>query len=83
MPTVVREGGFEIKINLKDHFPPHVHVWKAGAEVRINLVTGDLMTSDSKMSSNDIRQGRRLVYRHVDFLRKEWVRFHGSLERIN
>jgi hypothetical protein len=39
----------------KDHFPPHVHVIKAGAVIRVNLLTGDLMTGESKMSANDIR----------------------------
>ena len=37
MPTVPREEGFEVRIYTFDHPPPHVHVAKADAIVRIDL----------------------------------------------
>ena len=39
MPTVLRDAGFEVRIYTLDHPPPHVHVAKAGAVVRIDLAT--------------------------------------------
>ena len=39
MPTVLRESGFEVRIYTLDHPPPHVHVWKASAVVKIDLTT--------------------------------------------
>jgi hypothetical protein len=39
MPTVLREAGFEVRIYTLDHPPPHVHVWKAGAVLKIDLAT--------------------------------------------
>jgi hypothetical protein len=37
MPTVLREKGFHVQINTRDHWPPHVHVYKAGCEARFAL----------------------------------------------
>jgi hypothetical protein len=39
LPTVLRERGFEVRIYTLDHPPPHVHVAKAGAIVKIDLAT--------------------------------------------
>jgi hypothetical protein len=83
MPTVVREGGFEIKINVNDHFPAHVHVWKAGARFEVDLTTGVASEVKGTITRDDIRKGRRIVAWHAAELKREWVRIHGSLERIN
>jgi hypothetical protein len=83
MPTVMREGGFEISIKVNDHFPAHAHVRKGRVEIRVNLENWELMTRNPRMAANDVRQARRLVYRHADLLRKEWVRIHGTLQRTN
>ena len=37
MPTVLRKKGFRFVINTDDHEPPHVHVFKAGEHVAIDL----------------------------------------------
>ncbi|MGI8787505.1 MAG: DUF4160 domain-containing protein [Pyrinomonadaceae bacterium] len=37
MPTVLRQNGFDFKINTDDHEPMHVHIWKQGAIILINL----------------------------------------------
>jgi hypothetical protein len=39
MPTVIRQARFEVRIYTLDHPPPHVHVWKAGAVVKIDLAS--------------------------------------------
>ena len=45
MPTLIREGGFEIRIYTLDHPPPHVHVAKAGAVMKIELATCEVVKS--------------------------------------
>ena len=39
MPTLIRGDGYEVRIYTLDHPPPHVHVAKAGAVVKIDLAT--------------------------------------------
>jgi hypothetical protein len=78
MPTVIREGGFEVRMFYDDHPPPHAHVVKAGSEVRVNLITFDVIDIKGNISRNDVRKARRLVWRRAEFLRKEWARFHGT-----
>jgi hypothetical protein len=39
VPTLIREAGFEVRIYTLDHPPPHEHVAKAGAVVKIDLAT--------------------------------------------
>ena len=36
MPTLIRKAGFEVRIYTLDHPPPHVHVARAGAIVKID-----------------------------------------------
>lgn len=37
MPTVYRQDGFEFRIYTNVHDPPHVHVFKAGGQVKIAM----------------------------------------------
>ena len=57
MPTVIRQAGFEVRIYTLDHPPPHVHVWKAGAVVKIDLATAEVVevVGDSKVEGVRIR----------------------------
>jgi hypothetical protein len=78
MPTVIREGGFEVRIYTLDHPPPHVHVWKAGAVVKIDLATYEAVEVVGEISDRDISRAERLVARNSTGLRREWARRHGS-----
>jgi hypothetical protein len=77
MPTVLREAGFEVRIYTFDHPPPHVHVWKAGAVVKIDLSTHEAMEIVGAISDRDVKRAERLVAQHTIGLRKEWTRIHG------
>jgi len=37
MPTILRQGGFDVMIFTNDHPPAHVHLFKAGAEAVLDL----------------------------------------------
>ena len=77
MPTVLRQRGFEIRIYTLDHPPPHVHVAKAGAIVKINLSTHQATEIVGPISDRDVKAAERLVARNAVMLRKEWEKFHG------
>ena len=82
MPTVLRDGGFRVRILLppREHGPPHVHVHKAGSVVVI-----DLPDKDQSLGIRRIRQMRdvavvaafRLVEANVEMLLEQWRKYHG------
>jgi hypothetical protein len=78
MPTVIREVGFEVRIYMLDHPPPHVHVWKPGAVVKIDLATHKAVEIVGEISDRDINRAERLVAKHSARLRREWARLHGD-----
>jgi len=77
MPTVLREEGFEVRIYTLDHPPPHVHVAKAGAIVRIDLATLTVTEIVGTISDRDVKRAERLVARHATRLKAEWTKIHG------
>ena len=78
MPTFVRRAGFEIRIYSLDHAPPHVHVFKAGAVLKIDLSTCMVTEIVGDISDRDVRRAERLVAGHAEGLRLEWERMHGE-----
>ena len=56
MPTVIREGGFEVRIYTFDHPPPHVHVAKAGAIVKIDLATHEATEIVGDISDREVKR---------------------------
>jgi hypothetical protein len=61
-----------------DHPPPHVHVAKAGAIVRIDLATSTVTEIVGMISDRDVKRAERLVARHATRLKAEWTKIHGS-----
>jgi hypothetical protein len=78
MPTLIRREGFEIRIYTFDHPPPHVHAFKAGAVLKIDLSTCMVREIVGEISDRDVRRAERLVAEHADTLRQEWERLHGQ-----
>ena len=78
MPTVIREAGFDVRIYTLDHPPPNVHVWKAGAVVKIDLATHEAVEIVGVISDRDIGRAERLVARNSARLGREWARLHGN-----
>ena len=81
MPTLIREDGFEIRIYTLDHPPPHVHVSKAGAVVKIDLSTQHAVEIVGSISDRDVKRAEQLVARHRQLLKQEWEKLHGDRER--
>jgi hypothetical protein len=77
MPTLIRESGFEVRIYTLDHPPPHVHIEKAGAAIKIDLATSRVVRVVGTASDRDIRRAERLVEKHLRMLNDAWRELHG------
>lgn len=67
-----------MRIYTFDHPPPHVHVAKAGAILRIDLTVHRVVEIVGTISDRDVKRAERLVARHADELRKVWETLHGG-----
>jgi hypothetical protein len=82
LPTVIRSGGFAVRILFppREHGPPHVHVVKGGAEVVIRL--GERggrvrLVEVHGMKTSDAVRAVRLVERWNEELLAMWKVAHG------
>ena len=81
MPTLLREDGFEVRRYTLDHPPPHVHVAKAGAIVKIDLTTHHAIQIVGSISDRDVKRAEQMVARNAQFLKQEWEKLHGGSQR--
>jgi len=82
VPTVLKDGGFHLRILLppREHGPAHVHVRKAGAVVVIDLPDANQSLGIRKirrMRETDVMAAFRLVEANVELLLEHWRRYHG------
>ena len=80
MPTLLSQAGFDVMIYTRDHAPAHVHVWKAGKQVLINL--GDAQTRVSVrenrgMSAKNIVKALQIVAAQQAYLLEKWREIYG------
>ncbi len=73
MPTVLRQDGFAVKIYTHDHEPMHVHVFKSGHEVVIDLMTIEVREYRG-MKTKEVHKAQDIVASYQDFLIREWRR---------
>jgi hypothetical protein len=76
MPTVYRQEGFRFFFYSNEHPPPHMHVSKAGGELRFILGSeSEEPTLDkelSPMKKKDARRAFDIVKEQQKFLLKKW-----------
>ncbi|MGH7710034.1 MAG: DUF4160 domain-containing protein [Gemmatimonadaceae bacterium] len=82
MPTVLRVGGFSVRIYSppREHGPPHVHVTHAGTEAVILLGDVDHAPSIREtrgMSGPNITRSLEIVAEHQSLLLLLWRHYHG------
>ncbi|MCY7345362.1 MAG: DUF4160 domain-containing protein [Pyrinomonadaceae bacterium] len=78
MPTVIRKKGFQVIIWTDDHPPMHVHVFKAEAELIVNLGDRQAAVRDNyAMKRTDVRQALRLIDENRNLLTEKWREIHG------
>ena len=65
------------KINENDHRPPHVDVEGMGASVRINLLTLEIMDTETDFSQSTLNRILRVVKENRNLLLERWEELHG------
>ncbi|MBD0319184.1 MAG: DUF4160 domain-containing protein [Gemmatimonadetes bacterium] len=76
MTTVHRDSGFTFRIWSNDHAPPHIHAWKAGNVVVINL-DPVAVRANRGMSDADVVRAVRIVLANRDKMLAAWRDTHG------
>jgi hypothetical protein len=79
MPTVFIQNGFEVRIRTRDHPPPHVHICKAGEEIKINI-GNDVDPPEivrQKMNPTDARRAIEIVENNQSLLLEKWREIYG------
>ena len=64
MPTIIKQDGFRIVIWPNDHLPPHAHVFKSDAQVKIELVEPTVSKVEGTISNKDLAKALNLVIEH-------------------
>jgi len=81
MPTILRVDGYEIVIYLRDHLPPHVHVFTGNCEAIINLhcPKGDPDIRESfYCKPKEVKGALEVVSEHQQILCAMWKEIHGN-----
>jgi hypothetical protein len=76
MPTVLRRDGFEFVIYFDDHNPPHVHVFKADGEVKIEL-DPVVVVGVWRMKKKDARHANSIARENQADLLDKWREING------
>ena len=78
MPTVLREKGYRFVIYPNDHQPAHVHVIKAGGEIKVDISQPDniQVITVVGMKNQEALTALKLVRQHQNFLLSKWEEIH-------
>lgn len=77
MPTVLRVGGFAVRIYENDHPPAHVHVVVAGGSCKVDIATNTIIRSLA-MKPRDVLRAARIVEANEKLLTRRWEEIHGG-----
>ena len=82
MPTVYREGRFQVRIFYNDHPPPHVHVVKGNGYAKITISEGEMprLIEARGLVNRDIVRAFRIVEDQQDGFFRAWVAIHGETD---
>lgn len=78
MPTVLTLAGFVFRIYFppREHGPAHVHAFRAGAEVIVDLAPV-AVRENYGMRSGQIVKAVRIIEDNLALLQEEWRKIHG------
>jgi hypothetical protein len=80
VPTVLRIDGLQFVIWPNDHAPPHVHVFSAEAEAKIDLGEQNgypRLIENRRMKKKDLAKALKGVFDNRSMLLQKWSEFHG------
>ena len=63
-------------IYTQDHIPAHVHVWRAGGEIVINIATLQITKAEG-MNRRDSAKAVEIVEENQRYLLGRWREIHG------
>lgn len=78
MPTVLRKGGFNFKINTEDHTPAHVHVWNQGRTLIIEFEDEVITRNNYGFNHREERQALKIVGQNQTLFQSEWRKIYGQ-----
>jgi len=78
--TIHMEDGFRFRVFPNDHAPAHVHAWKGGASVVIQLPTLDapakILRINGTIKNSDVVRAVEIVQDNAGLMWEGWHRFH-------
>ena len=77
MPTVLRESGFDFKVNTDDHEPMHVHIWHQGNLLIVSFDEDIEIRNNYGFNNNEARRAVRIVETNQLYLQGRWGEIHG------
>lgn len=79
MPTVLRHKGYHVLVYTDDHPPPHVHVRKDMASVKVLLLKDGvkLASVKGKLSSSKVRHAGKICKDNLAQCWTVWRRYYG------
>ena len=75
MGTILEFNGVKIRVNPRDHQPPHVHVVGNGCNARFNIDSMEWMES-SGFTRSDLNAIEEMICLDIEIIRNEWRRCH-------
>lgn len=77
MAKVHTDAGYKFYINDNDHPPPHVHVYKGGAEASVDLRTFEI-SDNVKFKKQHFKAIRKIVKESQQYLLRRWEELNDS-----
>ena len=77
MPTIWRERGFDFMIHTEDHEPAHIHAYKAGGVVQINIRDMSLRKVIG-LKKSDVRSALDITGEQQVYFLEKWEEYHGE-----
>lgn len=77
MPTILLIDGFRFFFYSNDHLPVHIHIEKAGATAKYNLIPVELAKS-SRFTAKDLKEIRLIIEANNNFLIEKWNEFFNN-----
>jgi hypothetical protein len=78
MPTVTIAEGYKIIVFVNDHPPPHVHVRKNGAQIKVMLTPISYSSARGEPAPQQVRRAVELVSEHLAACLAVWEKHHGD-----
>ena len=70
--------GYDVRMYPADHDPPHVHVFKGGRQIKIDLESMQVISATHDFHSREIGQIIKLLREHEELLLSVWEHLRNA-----